>query len=205
MIRYLYAVDLEEHPKLSHQMFTHRAIQFHDRLGWDVTVDALGWETDAYDRIDPLYVIAQTPQGEHVGSMRFLPSTGPTMLADHFPDLTGGVTIRAPFIWECTRFCIAPNAPRSTAALLMAAAAELGIRMGLSHAVGVFDHKMPRIYKRLGWAPDVIGTQDEISAGIWAFTPDKRSHLAARAGISCEDLSAWFSRDFGQTPFVGAL
>lgn len=200
MIRYLYAADLEQHPTLAHEMFTHRAQQFKERLGWDVKVDTMGWETDEYDQLNPLYVIATTPEGHHAGSMRFLPSTGPNMLADHFAHLTEGVVIRAPLIWECTRLCAAPNAPHNNASLLLAGAAELGQRLRLTHALGVFDHRMPRVYQRLGWAPDVMGTKDKISAGIWSFAPDRRSALCEKAGITREELTRWFDHDLNALP-----
>lgn len=200
MIRYAYSTELSQFPELADSMFQDRATQFRDRLGWDVNVDSLGWETDEYDRMNPLYVIWEQKNGLHGGSMRFLPTTGPTMIADHFSHLTDGVVTRNPFIWECTRFCLSPNASPNTAAALMLGAAELGIGMGLSHALGVFDHRMPRIYKRLGWAPDVLGTQDDISAGIWAFNPDKRGELARRAGLAEGISRQWFQNAFGPLP-----
>ena len=41
------------------------------------------------------------------GSLRLLPTTGPTVLADVFSDtLPDAVTFSAPTIWECTRFCL---------------------------------------------------------------------------------------------------
>lgn len=200
MIRYLYAADLDTQPSLAAGMFTDRTAQFRDRLGWNVEVDDLGWETDTYDRANPLYVIVQNADGGHAGSLRFLPTTGPTMIEDHFGHLTDGVAIRSPFIWECTRFCIAPNAPRKTAAQLLAAAADLGHHMGLSHSIGVFDHRMPRVYQKLGWAPDVLGTKGGISAGIWAFEPERRADLRARADLSQKELRAAFEATFDAMP-----
>ena len=44
MLRYVYASDLGDHPKLANTMFCDRADQFKTRLGWDVTVDAKGHE-----------------------------------------------------------------------------------------------------------------------------------------------------------------
>ena len=76
MLRYLYADQLHHHPTLARAMFRDRADQFKTRLGWDVTVDAFGEERDAYDDCNPLYVIWETPQGGHGGSMRFLPACG---------------------------------------------------------------------------------------------------------------------------------
>lgn len=201
MIRYIYAAELSEHPTLAGAMFTDRAVQFRDRLGWDVEVDRLGWETDEYDRANPLYVIWEPERGVHGGSMRFLPTTGPTMLADHFTHLTDGVTLRSPRVWECTRFCVSPTVPScDVARQLLLAAAELGVGMGLSQSVGVFDARMIKIYGRLGWLPEVLGSADGISAGLWNFGTEVRDDLAQRAGVSLAQSRAWFDRAFGPLP-----
>lgn len=100
MIRYLYGDQLAKHPLLARAMFEDRADQFKTRLGWEVTVNADGQERDEYDDLNPLYVIWETATGVHGGSMRFLPTTGRTMVNDHFLDLTDGVPIQSPFIWE---------------------------------------------------------------------------------------------------------
>ena len=199
-IHYLYATDLEAYPSLANDMFTDRTAQFRDRLKWEVTVDDLGWETDDYDRANPIYVIAETAAGKHAGSMRFLQTTGPTMIEDHFGHLTDGVTIRSPFIWECTRFCLGADAPRETASVLLAAAAQLGHGMGLSHSLGVFDDRMVRVYRRLGWAPDVIGSADGISAGIWAFDDIRRLDPIRRAGLDATQLRGAFEQAFEAMP-----
>ncbi len=71
MIRYIYADELKNFPKLRDTMFRDRADQFRARLGWDVTVNEKGQEKDHYDEENPLYVIWQCPDGCHGGSMRF--------------------------------------------------------------------------------------------------------------------------------------
>ena len=136
MIRYLQADTLAQHPKLQATMFRDRAVQFRDRLGWPVSVDANGWERDDYDAMNPLYVIWQMPDGSHGGSMRFLPTTGDSMINDHFLHLTDGVRIASPFIWECTRFCLGPDIGTRGSAALMLGGLEVGLGHGLSHAVG---------------------------------------------------------------------
>jgi hypothetical protein len=118
MLRYIHADTLPAHPALARSMFRDRARQFRDRLGWAVTVDAAGEERDAYDALNPLYVIWQDAGGRHAGSMRFLPTTGQTMVNDHFRHLTGGVRIESPLIWECSRFCLAEGAPARVSAAL---------------------------------------------------------------------------------------
>ncbi|MEK6217102.1 MAG: autoinducer synthase, partial [Boseongicola sp.] len=137
----------------------------------------------------------------HGRSMRFLPTTAQTKIKDQFLDLTDGVENPSPVIWECTRFCLAPDADARISAGLMLAGLELGLAFHLSHAVGVFDARMVRIYRRLGWGPTVLGTsgagRDTISVGLWAFERELRPRLLARSGISPEISQHWFDRSFG--------
>jgi acyl homoserine lactone synthase len=127
MLRYIYAEELNQFPKLRDTMFADRAAQFSDRLHWDVKVDENGHERDQYDDLNPLYVIWQRADGSHGGSMRFLPTTGQTMVNDHFSHLTDGVTIQSPLIWECTRFVLAEGAESRIAAALMLGGLEIGL------------------------------------------------------------------------------
>ena len=208
MLRYLYADQLDQTPRLADTMFRDRASQFRDRLGWEVTVGPDGYERDAYDGLNPLYVIWEQPDGTHGGSMRFLPTTGANMTEDHFLHLTDGVAIKSPHIWECTRFCLAPGAAPRVSAALMLGGMELGLGMYLSHAVGVFDARMVRIYRRLGWGPTILGAEGQgreaISVGLWAFEAERRPALLARAVVSSEVSRHWYDRAFGAVPPVAA-
>ena len=183
MISFFHASQIEAHADLAAHMFRDRAAQFRDRMKWDVTVDDMGWETDQYDRLDPIYVVVHDRHGGHAGSMRFLPTTGRTMLAEIFPYLTGGRIIRDPHIWECTRFCLSPEAGPGVAQMLLLASAEIGLGIGVRKSVGVFDTPMIRVYRRLGWSPEVLGRSDGIAAGLWTFTEAVHAHLRAETGI----------------------
>ncbi|MFD3190942.1 acyl-homoserine-lactone synthase [Sedimentitalea sp. HM32M-2] len=201
MLRYIYAKDLHNYPKLAQSMFEDRADQFKTRLGWDVDIDHLGRERDSYDRLNPLYVIWEEPDGTHGGSMRFLPTTGAVMVNDVFGHLTGGTTISSPLIWECTRFCLSRSAKSNVAAALMLAGGEIMTGFGIRHFVGVFDARMVRIYRMIGSSPDVLGSdgegRDKISVGLWAFSPEAKAQIARRAGISPELSKMWFDCAFG--------
>lgn len=204
MLRYLYADELDEFPKLRDTMFADRAAQFRDRLAWEVEVDAAGQERDSYDAMNPLYVIWQQACGRHGGSMRFLPTTGETMVNDHFTHLTGGVEIRHPLIWECTRFCLAGGADPQVSAALMLGGLEVGLGNHLTDAVGVFDARMMRVYRRLGWQPTLLGAagrgRDAVSVGLWAFEASLRPGLLRRAGLSAELSRLWYDRAFNARP-----
>lgn len=201
MLRYIYGTDLKRHAALADSMFRDRAEQFHHRLGWDVAVDDRGWEHDQYDDLNPLYVIWQRPDGLHGGSLRFLPTTGATMVNDHFLHLTDGVEIRSPFIWECTRFCLSPRADSRVAAALVLAGGELMRAFSIGHFVGVFDHRMKRIYRMIGSSPDILGEagagRDAIAVGLWAYDPASRARVLQRAGLSSDLSEHWFARSFG--------
>lgn len=201
MLRYVYADQLDAFPRLKRSMFLDRADQFKDRLGWDVTLDSEDYERDEYDSLNPLYVIWEGPDGLHRGSMRFLPTTGQTMINDYFQHLLGGGTIESPLIWECTRFCLSRGAESRIAAALMLGGGELMRNFGVRHFAGVFDARMVRIYRMIGSSPEVLGSEgqgrDKVSIGLWEFTETARRQIAERAGISEEISDLWFQRSFG--------
>ena len=201
MLRYIYATDLHQFPKLARTMFEDRADQFKTRLGWDVRLDANGHERDDYDDLNPLYVIWEEPDGSHGGSMRFLPTTGRTMVNEHFADILSG-PITSPFIWECTRFCLSRGAGRHVAAALTLAGGEIMRNFNVDHFVGVFDPRMTRIYRLIGVTPEVLGStgtgRDQISVGLWHYQGGAAAQVTARAGVSMTQSAEWFARSFGQ-------
>ncbi|QQA42428.1 acyl-homoserine-lactone synthase [Pelagovum pacificum] len=201
MLRYIYGHELDWFPLLRDTMFRDRAAQFADRLGWDVSVDAQGHERDEYDDLNPLYVIREQSDGRHGGSMRFLPTTGRTMVNEHFIHLSEGVEIRSPLIWECTRFCLSATADGKVAAGLMAACGEIMKGFGLTHLVGVFDARMVRIYRLIGAPPEVLGSDgvgvERISVGLWAHEQANPDRVFRRAGLSPQQSKSWFDASFG--------
>lgn len=201
MLRYVYASDLGRLPRLADTMFRDRADQFAERLGWKVTVDDRGHERDAYDALNPLYVIWEGEDGQHEGSLRLLPTTGPTMIDEHFRHLLGGRRIRDPRIWECTRFCLSRGAASRVAAALMLGGGEVMTRLGVDHYAGVFDARMIRIYRMIGASPQILGSEGEgrerVSVGLWAFSEAAQTRVAARAGVPPALSDLWFRQSFG--------
>lgn len=201
MLRYLYADQLHQYPKLARQMFRDRADQFKTRLGWEVEVNGEGEERDSYDDLNPLYVIWEEADGSHGGSMRFLPTTGPVMVNDHFGHVIDG-PVCSPLIWECTRFCLSRGAGAHVAAVLMLGGGEIMQGFGVKHFVGVFDARMVRIYRMIGSSPEVLGSdgagREKISVGLWGFTDEAQAQVAARAGITPEQSRFWFDQSMGR-------
>jgi acyl homoserine lactone synthase len=203
MLRYIYGTDLHQFPKLAKTMFEDRADQFKTRLGWDVNVDDTGAERDEYDALNPLYVIWEEADGSHGGSMRFLPTVGRTMVNDHFGQLMSGPIV-SPSIWECTRFCLRAGAESRVAAALMLGGGEIMQNFDIQHFVGVFDARMVRIYRMIGSSPEILGQsgegRDQISVGLWHFSPAAPNRVAGKAGISTALSRLWFDRAFGASP-----
>jgi len=90
MLRFIYANDLNAFPLLKDTMFKHRAIQFRDRLGWEVTVAAHRHERDEYDAINTPYVMCEGEDGNQAGSIRFVLTQGDTITNDSSPHVCPG-------------------------------------------------------------------------------------------------------------------
>ena len=178
MIKYFQGHSRERYSTLTERMFRLRAEVFSGRLNWDISVQS-GQEFDQLDKeADPLYVLSLCPfTGNLLGSFRFLPTTGPTLLKCALNRLfTNPVDIESPTIWECTRFVVCPRAPRMLAtggvcpvtAELMMAACHLSLEAGVTQIMAVFERPMLKIYRRAGWAPEIVDTSSGgVSVGLW--------------------------------------
>ena len=138
-------------------MFAFRHRIFHDRLGWDVTSDR-GLEHDAFDRLDPVYLLARDDHQRVEGCWRILPTTGPYMLRDTFPQLLGGHSApQAPDIWELSRFAVEPGDGSSSQAQLNSVALDMmrrayafAVENGIRQYVTVTSVALERLMKAGG-------------------------------------------------------
>jgi acyl homoserine lactone synthase len=166
-------------------MFRNRAEIFSERLGWDVVVKN-GYERDRFDDLNPLYLVSVDPvTGQYWGSLRLLPTTGPNMLRDVFPQLLeDGEVVESATIWESSRICATAvdgqprrsrNGVNYVMSELIAGIGEVTMIAGLTHIVSVFDARILRVLKAVGCEPVVIGRPQRIgSAMAYAalFEPD---------------------------------
>ena len=207
-IQIIYGDDLRNFPTLRNQMLRDRGAQFRDILGWDLNVDENGLETDSYDDLNPLYIIVTGENGEHVASTRILPTTGPTMLADHFSHLTDGVAISTSLAWEVTRFFVANRAIRRAAPALMWAGCRLARKAGVKNYVSVTGADLLRIFAACGWAAEVVGRADspegEICACHWPVSEELEARLARRAGVDPDRVDLTPVRAAGAVSNFGA-
>jgi len=176
MIAVIEQYNAHEYSHLMDQMFQMRARVFHDRLRWNVRV-VDGRERDKYDDESPVYVIYTDDRKREVkGSLRLLPTTGPTLLADIFFDtLPAGVHLSAPTIWECTRFCLDDRSLASgpgyqlllDSTALIAGSFEVAMRAGIETILGNFDSSMLRLYRQLGCEVEVLGSTQRYGEAIF--------------------------------------
>ena len=105
MIICINGTDRDQYKDLVQEMYRQRARVFNDRMKWDVVVRD-GMEYDEFDEQNPLYLISvDDVSGALRGSLRLLPTTGPNMLRDIFPQLLpADQIIESPTIWESSRF-----------------------------------------------------------------------------------------------------
>lgn len=154
------------------EMHALRARVFADRLGWEVTVKD-GMELDEFDALNPAHVICLDDDGDVVGCMRLLQTTGPHMLADVFYDiLDGEPPLRSSRIWEATRFCVdteklkgqtTRNSISYVTSEVMIGAFEYAREAGVLDAVAVIDPVMNRVMQRSRNAPyDYLGSPKQM-------------------------------------------
>jgi N-acyl-L-homoserine lactone synthetase len=151
--------------KLLDRIYRLRALVFDRRLGWDVVVDN-GREIDAFDDLDPTYIVVLTSAGDVAGCARLLPATGPTMLEMTFRQLLRDGRLDAhDRVIESSRFCVDTSVAQSgavkqihTATLtLFAGIIEWSMRNGYDEIVTATDLRFERILKRASWPMQRLG------------------------------------------------
>jgi N-acyl-L-homoserine lactone synthetase len=185
-------------PKLMDAMFRNRAEIFSGRLGWDVVVKD-GYERDRFDDLNPLYLVSIDPVTERYwGSLRLLPTTGPNMLRDVFPQLLDeGEFVESASIWESSRICAiaaegqperSKNGVNYVLNELIAGIGEVALLAGLTQIVSVFDARILRILKAIGCEIEIIGKPQRIGdvmayAALFDPNPDRLEAFRAELGM----------------------
>ncbi len=178
MIRVVQGHQRSAYPREMDAMHKLRRKVFHDRMGWDVAV-VRDWEIDGFDVFDPLYLLSVDESDRVVGTLRLLPTTGFTMVNDVFDELLpDGAPIVSPLIWESSRFAvdheadvpIGPNGISRATAELGLGMNEIGMRLGLTHVVtvydAVYDALVHRALRRAKCAGEPIGAPKRIGGTL---------------------------------------
>lgn len=144
-------LDMEGMFRLRHEVFA-------VKLGWEVKSEE-GLERDEFDDVpEVVYMVAKATGGSIDACWRLLPTLGPNMLRDTFPELLHGQAApAAEDCWELSRFAVATDrAGTSNASVgplskgLMAQSVEFAIEHGIARYVTVTTPIMERMLKHTG-------------------------------------------------------
>lgn len=199
MIISVQAHEYRKYSTVLPQMFRARKRVFWDALGWDVKIEG-DVERDQYDEMAPVYLIWCDPaQTRHYGSMRLMPTTGPTLLYDvfrrTFPD---AANLSAPGIWEGTRMCIDEEAlaidhpeipPGRAFSLLLVALCEFALKHGIHTMISNYEPHVRRLYARAGANVHELGRADgfgrhPVCCGAFEVSLEVLSSMRARLDLS---------------------
>jgi acyl homoserine lactone synthase len=171
---------------LYQELSAYRRKVFVDRLGWDLPC-AAGGEQDQFDRDDTVYLVARDDD-EVIGCGRLLPSTGPYLLQEVFPELLNGrEPPRSHSVWELSRFAVGDigksEAARDKylATRMLLRALECCQREGVQQLLAVTSGAVERLMLRAGvdlqrlGPPALIDGQPVFAFVIWV---NKRSIAA---------------------------
>lgn len=158
---------------LTNQMFRLRKRAFAERRQWRVRCCG-DYEADHFDALDPLYV-GVVHQGTLLGSLRILPTTGPYMLRDVFPQLLGGLPAPCdPHTMEISRLCVdrektrqlGPSERREVTRTLLYRLFQAMRAQRVHTLLGVYDLQVGCILARAGCCPEAIGPVCPMDRGL---------------------------------------
>lgn len=184
----------EKYSALFQQSFRLRKRAFFDRLGWDVSIDG-DFERDEYDALGPAYLMWCNDAADKLyGTVRLMPTTGPTLLFDVFRSTFPDAALCAPGIWEGTRMCVDealiqrdfPGISSARAfSLLLLALCECGLDHEIHTLVSNYEPHFRRIYQRAGLQVTELGRSDgfgrfPVCCGVFGVSEETR-HAMRRA------------------------
>ena len=139
------------------QMHRDRKLVFVDGLGWRLSAPGSWLEVDAYDNDHAVYLMARDEEsGDHQGSVRLLPTTGPHLLEGVFADLCPDGVPRAADTWEISRLVTSPAGQPGMRLmrvhrLLALALIEFALLNDIRHYVLVAESQRVPALLSIGW------------------------------------------------------
>lgn len=162
------------HRLLLDTMFADRKRLFVDLLGWDVPVLDGRFEVDQFDGEHATYVVAANALGEHVASLRLLPTDRPHILDTLFTRLCPAGVPTGIDACEITRLCL-PTRHQAADRLqlrnrLISAMVDHALAVGITALTGVVAEPFRRQVLAMGWRAEPFGPAELIDgAALGAF------------------------------------
>lgn len=180
-------------PDIHHHLGIFRHKVFVERLHWEipgVCHDATS-EWDEFDAGTTVHLVALSGGGEVCGCARLMPTTGPYLLRNVFPELAGPDSLpSSPSIWEMSRFAgsglpdrrTGPTSGMSLFPYVMA----LALSFGATRVIGVVSRSVARLYRRFGLELHNMNADTPATASIVACSIDLG--LPAFHKLKCDPL-----------------
>lgn len=154
------------------QMYHDRKRVFVDELGWQLKSPGSWLELDDYDNEMAVYLLARDGvTGDHMGSVRLLPTTGAHMMAGVFPDLCLNGVIRSQSTWEISRLVATMNGRVGTRLLrihrmLALALVEFALHNDIDSYVLVAESQRVPALLSVGWQVTPLSMPTEHSGEL---------------------------------------
>lgn len=197
MIKLLQAGQFGAGPYLM-KMHRLRTKVFKEMMQWNVSITDDHFEVDQFDTSQTVYLLVLNSQDDVVGACRLLPSTGPTMIRDVWPEYLQSIHFpRQPDIWELSRFAVL-GADQSCkegltdvstiTAQMFCGLAELSVICGIQQIFAMHDHRIERLVGRINCRPVKTSIFIEIDGHpcrVGCYRTDERllANLRIGAGI----------------------
>lgn len=188
MIHVIHGMHDPSQAQALESMFVDRKRLFVDLLGWDVPIVDGRFEIDRFDGADAVYLIACGGDGDHVGSMRLLPSVQPHLLDTLFAELCDGCVPRGHDAFEITRLCL-PTRLGAAERLrvrnrLISAMVDHALNSSITVLTGVVDAGFRTQVLTMGWICAPLGPEREIGRLLGAFRLEIDADTPARLAIN---------------------
>lgn len=152
-----YAEVMDAHHRLRRRLYI-------DGRKWSALSAPDGREVDQFDVPSTIYLFGLTAGGDLVSGSRLHPSTGPTLMADVFPQLAAVRGLeRGPDVWEWTRVFVDPArrrteaGPAPEAGAIYCAVLQHALDHGIRSLNIVTEMFYLERYVALGWPIRVLG------------------------------------------------
>lgn len=184
---------VEQHYRLRHRIYV-------EERGWLALARPDGRERDQFDTDDAVYLLA-VEGSRVVGGSRLVPTAGPHLMADVFPDLANVKGLqRGGGIFEWTRYFVAPDRRESgrscdVSGALAAGVMEFGLAAGIRRLTVVFETYWLTRFLEYGWSIEPLGLP-RLIYGQWTIgvaidvTPEALAGVCAARGIRGSVLEA---------------
>jgi acyl-homoserine lactone synthase len=152
--RRLYSEHLDEYFRARHEVYV-------GERGWTELAKPDGREIDQFDLPSTTYLLA-IKNGQVVGGHRLVPTLGPTMMADVFPQLAMRPLVRSPAAYELSRIFVkrehrGESAPPSVESVVLAGTMEFALSEDIREFTIVMETWwLPRL-QQIGWRTRPLG------------------------------------------------